>query len=108
MSNQDKARLSAWERAALAELENAASAEDPRLDGRLQRGARRMPSLPFRTLRWRHSAALGALVAVVGLAFVALSLSVGFVLGVAGAILTTIGLAFSFSAIRRRIHDRLV
>ena len=104
MSNRDGAHLSAWERAALAELETGASAEDRRLNVRLQRGARRMPTIPSGGLRWQPSAGLGVVVAVVGLVLVVLSLGVGLVPGVAGAVLTSVGLAFILSAIRRRLR----
>ena len=106
MSNRDGADLSAWERAVLADLEEAASAEDPRLHLRLQGGARRVPSLRWGGLPGLQSAALGVLLTVVGLALVVLSLSVALVLGIAGAVLTSIGLAFTLSAVGRRVSKR--
>jgi Protein of unknown function (DUF3040) len=105
MSNQEGARLTAWERAALAELENAASAEDPGLDVRLQRGARFMPGWQLGSLGRLHSG-LGVVVALVGLALAVLSLSVGLVLGVVGAALTGLGLASTLTAVRRRVLER--
>jgi hypothetical protein len=99
--NTPDSRLSAAERAALANLEAAASAADPGLAAHLRGG-----------VAWRFAPALGAAriwlgrawayalgarwwgipLALVGLLLMALGLSVGLALSLLGAAMTTVGL----------------
>jgi hypothetical protein len=103
MSTRDDASLTAKERAALANLEAMAAAEDPQLATRL-RGSRRLrlftrlPAIPA----WLRSAWWGIPALVVGLALVILSLSVNFVLGLAGAVLAAAGLWLVAKMVDRR------
>jgi hypothetical protein len=100
MSTPD-ARLSAAERAALADLEASAAAADPSLAGRLGGGsawrartwlqvlASRSKALWGRTLNLRW---WGIGVAVVGLFLVVLGLSSGLALSVLGVVMAAVGL----------------
>ena len=102
MSTRDDARLTARERAALSNLEAQAAAADPQLAVRL-RGPRRWRLLDSGHLVSRlsrlvssklgHSLPLGVSGVAVGLALVVVSLSVGWPLGVLGALLSAGGLA---------------
>jgi hypothetical protein len=101
MSTRDS-RLSPEERAALAHLEAAATADDPNLATRLRgSGATRLNmwattarrqlvrlSAGFLALRWWW----GAAAAAVGLALVVLAVSAGLWLGVLGVLLMAAGL----------------
>jgi hypothetical protein len=101
MSTPD-ASLSPQERAALADLEAAAAADDPQLAARL-RGGRRLHAwtLPHRVMtfvvgRWKALLTLGwwgAPIAAVGLTLMILSLSAGLLLGVIGVVLGLFGLS---------------
>jgi hypothetical protein len=101
MSTPD-ASLSPQERAALADLEAAAAADDPQLAARLRGGGRlRAWTLPRRVAaylvgRWKAALTLGwwgAPIAVVGLTLMILSLSVSLYLGLVGAALAFLGLS---------------
>jgi Protein of unknown function (DUF3040) len=100
MSTPD-ASLSPQERAALADLEAAAAADDPQLAARLKGGGHlKAWSVPPRVAafvvgRWKAALTLGwwgAPIAVVGFALMVLSLSTGLYLGVVGAGLCLFGL----------------
>jgi hypothetical protein len=111
MSTRDDARLTAQERAAFAGLEAAAAADDPQLAKRL-RGSNGIwvRSVLSRGTRWAavawqrllHLGWWGIPVAVLGLVLVVVSMSVGFALGVAGALIATFGLYLVARAIRER------
>ena len=100
MSTRD-ARLSPQERAALANLEAAAVADDPQFAARL-RGSpmfRVRASAPrllaFTVGQWRaalHHAWWGCPLTVVGFVLMVLGLSVGMALGLVGALVATAGL----------------
>ncbi len=111
MSTRDDARLTAQERAAFAGLEAAAAADDPQLAKRLRgsngiwvksvltRGSR------WAAVGWQRLVQLGwwgIPIVVVGLLLVVVSMSVGLALGVAGALISTLGLFLVARAIRER------
>lgn len=98
MSTPD-ARLNAAERAALADLEAAATAADPTLASRL-RGGRTNPAFAsaraqvlrmwlLLLMRARH---FGAPLTVVGLLLIAVGLSAGMAVSLAGVVLLALGL----------------
>jgi hypothetical protein len=100
MSTPD-ASLSPQERAALADLEAAAAADDPQLAARLKGGGHlRAWSVPARAAayvvgRWKAALTLGwwgAPIAAVGFALMVLSLSIGLYVGVIGTVLCFFGL----------------
>jgi hypothetical protein len=102
MSTRDES-LNARERAALANLEAQAVADDPLLARRLRGSGRHrlvtsMPTIPA----WLWQSWWGAPVAVLGLVVVVLSLSTGFVVGLIGALMTTAGLRMLVGAIQGR------
>ena len=111
MSTRDDARLTAQERAAFAGLEAAAAADDPQLAKRL-RGSNGIWIRSVLTRISRIAAAgshrllnlgwWGIPIALVGLVLVVVSMSVGFALGVAGALIATFGLYLVARAIRER------
>lgn len=115
MSTRDEARLTAQERAALSTLEALAAADDPQLAARL-RGPGRWSSVAHRA-RMRALSAwalmpvwLGSLwVAVpsvaVGLALVVAGLSLGWGVGVLGALLSTGGLVPVVREAGRRLRS---
>ena len=102
LSTRDDARLTAEERAALSSLEALAAADDPQLAARL-RGPRRLSAAVQRS-RTRVLIALGRVpagiyslwaavpVVALGLLLVVLGLSLGWGVGVAGALLAATGL----------------
>lgn len=103
MSTRDEASLNARERAALANLEAQAAAEDPMLARRL-RGASpfrlvtRIPRIPA----WVWQSWWGAPLALLGLVLIALSPSTGLVVGLVGALMMTGGLRMLAGAIHSR------
>lgn len=110
MSTPD-ASLSPQERAALANLEAAATAADPQLAARLRGGGRlRVSSFPPRVMaylvgRWKAALTLGwwgAPVALVGFALMVLSLSTGLYLGIPGALASFFGLHLVVHAARAK------
>ena len=105
------ARLSAAERAALADLEAAAAASDPHLAARLKGGppARLripLPSFAPGLLRvWKSFLGIGwwaAAVTLIGLALTVLGLSAGLGLSVLGALVAAAGLRALAEAVERR------
>jgi hypothetical protein len=112
--NARDSRLSAEERAALAHLEAAATADDPHLATRLRgSGSARLSLLGSRVHRGLSAAAArvlglglwGLVVAAVGLAMIVLAVSTSLWLGVAGALVTVAGLIAVGQAIERRMAD---
>lgn len=110
MSTPD-ARLSAAERAALANLEAAAAAEDPHLAARLKGSpASRLKALPPIVLsyllgRWKALLRLGwwgGLIAVAGLGLIILGMSTGLVVAIVGAAICAAGLRILAQAIEDR------
>jgi hypothetical protein len=112
--NARDSRLSAEERAALAHLEAAATADDPHLATRLRgSGSARLSLLGSRA--HRDLSAIGArvlglgwwglVVAAVGFAMIVLAVSTSLWLGVGGALITVAGLIAAGHAIERRIAD---
>ena len=113
------ARLSAAERAALANLEAAAVADDPRLAARL-RGtvvARVRAAVPrivplvgaflFRRLSWLGRPGYwGAPLVVAGLLVMIVGLGSGLVIELAGALLTTSGLLMLAGLVEARLRRR--
>ncbi len=106
MSTQE-VRLSAEERAALASIEAKAAAEDPQLAALLKGSSRQwVHSVPQRvvgivTSGWRALLShgwWGFLMAAVGLALIAVSMSAGLVVGLVGAALAAAGLRLGFHA----------
>jgi Protein of unknown function (DUF3040) len=111
MSSRDS-RLSAEERAALAHLEAAASADDPHLASRLRgSGVNRISLLTSGIRRdlvslGRRLVALGwwgSLLALVGLALIILAVSVGAWLALAGALILIVGLVSVVGAAERKL-----
>jgi hypothetical protein len=111
MSTRDDARLTAQERAAFAGLEAAAAADDPQLAKRL-RGSNGIWIRSVLTRISRIAAAgshrllnlgwWGIPIALVGLVLVVVSMSAGLLLGVVGAVISTVGLYLVARAIRDR------
>jgi Protein of unknown function (DUF3040) len=111
MSTRDDARLTAQERAALANLEAAATADDPQLASRLRGSAvARLDEIVFRLRSSAASAArtlqarawLGLPLAIVGLVLVVAGMQAGLALGLAGALVTTGGLLLVAQKVRAR------
>jgi Protein of unknown function (DUF3040) len=111
MSTKDS-RLTAEERAALAHLEAAATADDPHLATRLRgSGSARLNALGSKAHRDLSALANRAFhlgwwgigVAVVGLAMMVLAVSSGLWLGILGIIVAVIGLMSVAHAIERRL-----
>jgi hypothetical protein len=113
------ARLSAAERAALAHLEAAAAAEDPRLAARLKGTAAarlRMLALGFlpllaahlfvRLAAWPRAGWWGVPVLVGGFCLMAAGLTYGLSLGIAGALLATAGLRMLAGVVEARAPRR--
>lgn len=108
------ARLNAAERAALAHLEQAASAADPRLaevlGGRTGRRLRRRPALAPPVYRaWRAvlgSGWWGAALSAVGLLLIVVGLAVSLAVSLAGVASTTLGLAVLAEMGRHLPHPR--
>lgn len=116
MSTRDDARLTAEERAALSNLEALATADDPQLAARL-RGPGRWSVGPHRDrlrllLRslavpaWAYSLWFAVPAVVAGLFMVVLSLSVGWPLGVCGAVVAAAGLTSLVRYARHRMGSR--
>lgn len=113
MSTRDDARLTAQERAALANLEAAAVADDPQLAARLKGSTRyRLKSLlpippAFLLGKWRsllRNGWWGAPVVALGLVMVALGLPFGMPLSLVGALATCAGLRLVAQAVDDRWH----
>jgi hypothetical protein len=111
MSTRDS-RLTAEERAALAHLEAAATADDPHLATRLRgSGSARLNALGSKAHRDLSALAnrafhlgwWGIAVAVLGLAMMILAVSSGLWLGIVGTILAVIGLMSVAHAVERRL-----
>ena len=103
MGTRDDASLSAQERAALAHLEAAAAADDPQLAAWLRGPGRlhllaSLPKLPA----WMRNRWWGGPIALLGLVLVVLSMSTGWILGIFGAGLATVGLWLLVEAVRLR------
>lgn len=103
--------LSAQERAALAQLEARAAADDPRLADHLRGAARRgggrhelAAAAVLATRLWRrlHPPVWGPVLLVAGLALAVLGLSTTLAVGVLGVALTTAGLALVVEALAGR------
>ena len=99
MSGPEEAVLSAQERAALAQLEQRAAADDPRLASQLRGVARRRADTARLVAalghRWAslRPAVWGPLLLVAGLAITAVGLGAGLAVGLVGVALTTLALA---------------
>lgn len=104
MSLRDEAQLSPQERAALAQLEALAQADDPRLAAHL-RGQRAVFARHWRLTRIRPRAWWGPALTVIGLVAMVWSLAfpLGLPVGIAGALATTAGLWLG----TRWLHGRL-
>ena len=111
MSTRDS-RLTAEERAALAHLEAAATADDPHLATRLRgSGSARLNALGSKAhrdlaalaTRAFHLGWWGLGFAVVGLAMMVLAVSTGLWLGILGTIVAVMGLMSVAHAVERRI-----
>ena len=103
MSTRDDASLTARERAALASLAALAAAEDPQLARRL-RGSSRLRWITYlpRIPGWFRNSWWGGPLALVGLVLMVLSLSIGVLLGIAGAVVATGGLRMLAGAVETR------
>ena len=93
MSTRDDSRLTAQERAVLANLEATATADDPQLAARLRGPGRwkvfaSLPSVPG----WIRSLWVAVPAILAGLALTALSLSTSLAVGVIGAGIAAAGL----------------
>jgi hypothetical protein len=107
-------RLTAEERAALASIEAKATAEDPQLAALLRGSSRQwVQMVPQRVAAsavsaWRYLMThgwWGFLIAAVGLALIATSMSAGLIVGLAGAVVAAAGLRLGLQAVddwRRR------
>lgn len=103
MSTRDDSRLTAQERAVLANLEATATADDPQLAARLRGPGRwkliaSVPSFPG----WIRSVWLAVPAILVGLVLTAASLSTSLVVGVIGVVIAAAGLWSLVSAAERR------
>ena len=103
MSTRDDSRLTAQERAVLADLEATATADDPQLAARLRGPSRwkllaSVPSIPG----WIRSLWLAVPAILAGLVLTAVSLSTSLVVGVVGAGVAASGLWSLVSAAERR------
>ena len=110
------ARLNAAERAALADLEAAAVADDPHLAARLRGapGSRLKTVVPliqrFRPVALRTWSSFldlgwwGVPITLVGLGLVVLGMSAGLALSVFGAVVTLAGLRLLAELVERRRH----
>ena len=115
MSTRDDARLTAQERAALSSLEALATADDPQLAARL-RGPNRWNLSIFRArdvlakwLRassWLQTLWVAVPLVIVGLVLVVVGLSIGWEVGVAGALLSAVGLRSVVRDAARRVTSR--
>ena len=114
MSTPD-ARLSAAERAALADLEAAAAADDPRLASRLRgssvvRARSVLPRLlPRLTAAWTRVLSArwwGVPVTLAGLALIVLGISAGTALSVVGVITSVVGLRILAEMVDLRLRRR--
>lgn len=115
MSTRDEARLTAQERAALSSLEALATADDPQLAARL-RGpnrwnlsvlrAREVFAGWVRASEWLQSLWVAVPLLIVGLVLVVVGLSVGWEVGVAGALLSAAGLRSVVREAARRVSSR--
>jgi hypothetical protein len=111
MGTRDDARLTAQERVALAGLESAAAADDPQLAARLKgsnaiwiRSVLLRPSV-FLVGKWRwllHHGWWGVPIVVAGSAVVVVSMSGGFVWGLAGVLTAAVGLRLMAQAVKDR------
>jgi hypothetical protein len=115
MSTPD-ARLSAAERAALADLEAAAAAADPSLAARLKgssvwRAGPVLSKLKASSRRVWSTLLQGRLwglpLTLVGLFFMALGLSTALVMSIIGAAMTAVGLRLMAEWIRSRVRARM-
>lgn len=116
MSTRDDARLTAQERAALSTLEAFATADDPQLAARLRGPIRWTLAVAWRRLvpfarrgrppAWVLSMWFGIPLAVLGLGLAVVSMSVGWGLGVCGALLAGAGLWSTMRDAGRRLAGR--
>ena len=99
MSGPEEAVLSAQERAALAQLEQRAAADDPRLASQLRGAARRRAATARLVAAVAHlwaalrPAVWGPVLLVAGLTLTAVGVGAGLALGVVGVVLTTAALS---------------
>ena len=103
MSTRDDSRLTAQERALLANLEASATAADPQFAARLGGSGRyhlvaRLADLPG----WVRSLWASVPAVIVGLALTMVSLSTSLVVGVVGAVILAVGLCSLVADVRRR------
>ena len=103
MSTRDDSRLTAEERAVLANLEATATADDPQLAARLRGPSRwklvaSMPPLPG----WVRSLWVAVPAIIAGLVLTAVSLSTSLAVGVVGAGIAAAGLWSLVSTAERR------
>ena len=115
MSTRDDARLTAQERAALSSLEALAAADDPQFAARLRGPGRWSGALRRAGMRalsawalmpaWLSSRWVAVPAVVVGLALVVAGLSLGWAVGVLGALLTTGGLVSVVREAGRRLRS---
>jgi hypothetical protein len=115
MSTRDDARLTAQERAALASLEAAAAADDPQFASRLKGSGRaRVESLlrgpaAYVAAGWAALVSrswVGVPLVVVGLSLVAIGMSSGLAVGIAGSLCAAGGLGLLASALERAARQR--
>jgi hypothetical protein len=116
MASSDEAMLSDKERAALAQLEERAAAEDPRFASQLRGGQVRrrrpggLPDAAWATTIAGHlwaslrPAVWGPVLLVGGLALVVIGLAVSLVVGVVGVVLATAGIALLVDVVRDRVR----
>jgi hypothetical protein len=103
MGTRDDASLTAQERAALAHLEAAAAADDPQLAAWLRGpGGLRLLKLLPKVPAWIRNRWWGGPIVVLGLALIVLSMSAGWLVGLVGAVMATVGLWLLAEAIRLR------
>ena len=115
MSTRDDARLTAEERAALSSLEALAAADDPQLAARLRGPGRWSTALRGAAMRilsarasapaWLGTPWVAVPALVVGLGLVVAGLSLGWGVGVLGALLATGGLVPVVREAGRRLRS---
>lgn len=105
MSTRDDSRLTAQERAVLADLEASAAAADPQLAARLRGPGRwklvsRVPSMPG----WITSLWLAVPMVFAGIGLTMVSLSTSLAIGVIGAVVAVAGLRSLVVVGQRRLN----